>query len=89
MQLRVQLFFILFYNRGLQGGVLKVMKNDPFLVFLAVRVIFPQVFGQVKKWLLLELHGMVRVLLAVACPMDFNLLFDRGHQLRVLKMLLF
>ena len=89
MQLRVQLFFILFYNRGLQGGVLKVMKNDPFLVFLAVRMIFPQVFGQVKKWLLLELHGMVRVLLAVACTMDFNLLFDRGHQLRVLKMLLF
>ena len=89
MQLRVQLFFILFYNRGLQEGVLKVMKNDPFLVFLAVRVIFLQVFGQVKKWLLLELHGMVRVLLAVACTMDFNLLFDRGHQLRVLKMLLF
>ena len=89
MQLRVQLFFILFYNRGLQGGVLKVVKNDPLLVFLAVRVVFPQVFGQVKKWLLLELHGIIRVLLAVACPMDFNLLCDRGHLLGVPKMLLF
>ena len=46
MQLRVQLFFILFYNRGLQEGVLKVMKNDPFLVFLAVRVIFPRFLGR-------------------------------------------
>ena len=33
--------FILFYDRDWQGGVLKLMKNDHFLVFLAVWVLFP------------------------------------------------
>ena len=48
---------------------------------------FPQVFGQVKEWVILELNEMIKVLPAVACSMD-NLLSDRGQQLGVLKMLL-
>ena len=56
------------------------MKNDHFLVFLAVLVLFPQVCGQVKEQLLLELHEMIRVSHAVACPMGFNLFCDRGQQ---------
>ena len=37
------------------------MKNHHFLVFLAVWVFFPQVFRQVKEWIKLKLHEMVRV----------------------------
>ena len=49
---------------------------------------FPQVFGQVKEWLILELHEMIKVPDAVACPVDFNLLCYRGGQQRgVLKLM--
>ena len=41
-----------------------------------------------KEWFKLELQAVISVLLAVACPIDFNLLFDLGQQLGVLKMLL-
>ena len=40
--------FILFYERSWQGGVLKVMKNDDFLVFLAVSVVFPKNLGGLR-----------------------------------------
>ena len=33
---------------------------------------FPQVFGQVKEWPILELPEMIKVSHAVTCPMDFN-----------------
>ena len=36
--------FIFFYDRDWQGGVLKNMKNDNFLVLLTLRVLFPS-FG--------------------------------------------
>ena len=41
--------FILFYDRDMEEGVFKHMKNDHLLVFLAVWVLFPLVFGQVKE----------------------------------------
>ena len=44
--------FILFYDRDVEEGVLKHMKNDHLFVFLAVWVLFPLVFGQVKEWLI-------------------------------------
>ena len=37
--------FILSDDRELQGGVLQIMKNDHFLVFLAVWVLFPKFLG--------------------------------------------
>ena len=40
------LVFILFYERSCQGGVFKIMKNDHFLVFLSVWVLFPEVLGR-------------------------------------------
>ena len=46
--------FLLFYGQSWQGGVLKGMKNDHFLVFLAIWVLF-QVFGQLKERLILEM----------------------------------
>ena len=90
-------YFILFYDKGWQARVFIVIKNDQFLVYLTVWVIFlkfldwlrsgnfPQVFGLVKEWLLLELCGMIRVPHVFSCPMDFNLLCDQGQQSRVLN----
>ena len=40
MELVRQIVF--FYERGEQGGVFKVMKNDHFLLFLAVWVFSPK-----------------------------------------------
>ena len=47
---------------------------------------FSHVLGEVKEWLISKLHEMIRVLLAVACPIDFNSLFGRGQQGGVLKL---
>ena len=46
---------------------------------------FPQAFAQVKEWLILELHGVIRLLYLVTCPVDFNLISDGGQQGGVLK----
>ena len=40
---------LLFYEREGQGGVLKVMKSDHFLVFLAVLVLFPKFLGRKRS----------------------------------------
>ena len=65
------------------------MKNDHFFSIFNRFGHFPQVFGQVREWLILKLHEMIRVLHVGAWPMDFNLLCDQGQQPVVLKMLLF
>ena len=44
---------------------------------------FPQVFGQVKEFLIIELHEMLRV--THAFSIGFNLLCDRVQQEGVLK----
>ena len=41
---------------------------------------FPQVFGQVNEWLILELHEIIRVPDVVAYTMELNLLCDRRQQ---------
>ena len=46
---------------------------------------FFKVFGQVKKWLILELHEMIRVSYAVAYPFFFILLCDYGWHGGVIK----
>ena len=43
--------FILFNERSRQGGVFKVMKNDEFLVLLAIWVIFPKFLGKSRSGL--------------------------------------
>ena len=40
--------FHLFYEGGWQGGVFKIMKNDCFLVFLAVCVLFTKFLGRCR-----------------------------------------
>ena len=46
MQLRAQLFCILFYEQGWQGGVLKVRKNNHLLKFLVVWGLFVKFLGR-------------------------------------------
>ena len=64
----------------------KVIKNDHIFSIFSRLAPYPQVFGQVNEWLIVGLHEMIRVPHVVACPMDFNLLWDRGHQGGVLKL---
>ena len=40
--------FILFYERRWQEGVFKIMKNDSFLVFLAVWVLFLRILIRLR-----------------------------------------
>ena len=63
--------FILFDNPDSQESVLKVMKNDHFFSIFSHLGSFPQVFGEVKEWLMLELHKIIRVSHEVACPIVF------------------
>ena len=48
--------------------MLKFMKNDHFLVLLAIWVLFPKILGQFKEWLMLGLHKTIRVSHEVPCP---------------------
>ena len=86
MQLCFQLFFLLLCDRDWQGGVLKLMKNDHLLVYLAVWVLFPKFLGRLRSKLLLcriiailESHEMIRMLLVFEFPVDLKLLCDRGQ----------
>ena len=86
--------FNLLCDRGQQGGVLNPTKNDQSQVFLAVWVIFPKFFGQVKGWLSKEMHKMVKVSHVVACKLlffcfmiTFLLFYDGGWQGGVFKVI--
>ena len=60
----------------------KVCSNDKEWSFFSIFIplgFYPQVFGQVKEWLIVELREIIRVPHIVACPMNFNLLCDRGQ----------
>ena len=50
--------------------MLKVMKNDHFLVLLSVWVLSPKFLCRLK-WLMLELHKIIRESHVVACPIVF------------------
>ena len=60
---------ILFNEQCWQGGVYKVMKNDHFLKFLVVWVIFPKFLGKLRsslyyncvKWWVLHVHAFPTV----------------------------
>ena len=78
--------FILLYGRDWQGGVFKVMKNVIFFCIFTRFGLFPQFFGQLMEWPILELHEMIRVLRVVACPVGFIWFYDRDWEGGVLKM---
>ena len=52
----------------------KVLMNYHTLVFFNRLGPFPHVLGQVKEWLISQLHEIIRAPHVRACPMDFNLL---------------
>ena len=79
--------FLLLYERNWQEEVLKPMKNDHLLVFSAVWVLFLQVFGQVKEWLMLELHKIIRMSQVVLWSIVSPWFYERGWQRIVLKVL--
>ena len=45
----VVFFFFWSYDQGWPGGMLKPMKNDHILVFLAVWIFFPKFLGRLKS----------------------------------------
>ena len=61
------------------------MKNDLFKIIFSQLGSFLRIFGKVMELLILELHEMIKVLHPVACPMNVNLICDRGQQGRTLK----
>ena len=61
------------------------MENDLFLIIFRQLGSFLRIYGKAKELLILELHEVIKVLHAVACPMNFNLICDRGQQGRTLK----
>ena len=79
--------FILFYDQDGQGGESKVMKNDLFFSIFSHLGPFSLVFGQVKEWLILELHEMIKTSLVVAFPIVFILFHDRDWQEGVFKVM--
>ena len=68
--------FILFYDQDWEGRVFKVMKNKYFFSIFWWLGYFPQVIGQVKEWLMLKLHKIIRVSHANAFTIIFILFYD-------------
>ena len=67
------------------GGSVQSYKEWSFFSIFSRLRLFPQVYGQLKEWLILELREMIRVAHVVALPIDFSLLCDRGQQGGLLK----
>ena len=63
-----------------------LLKINIFNIFSRLGF-FPQVFGQVKKWLMLDLHETIRVFHLVGCPIVFICFSNRDWQGRVLKIM--
>ena len=66
--------------------MLELMKNDQFLVFLAVWVLFPKFLGRLRSGLL-ELHKIIRLSHVVTCPVVFILFYERSYQGGVFKVM--
>ena len=63
------------------------MKNNHlFNIFISFGL-FPQVFGHVNEWPILEFHEMIKVPRLVVCPIVFILFDDREWQGAVLKLM--
>ena len=72
-------FFFILCARFVGRSVQSYEKKSFFRVFSRLGP-FPQVFRQVKEWLILELHEMIRVSLVVASLIVFILFCDWDGQ---------
>ena len=82
--------FNLLCDRVQQGGVVKLMKNNLFLLFLvilAVWVFFPKFLGKLKSGLCSSCKKIRWVSHIVACPIVFILFYERNWQGRVIKVM--
>ena len=61
-------------------------KKSFFSVFIRLDH-FPQVYKQLKEWLILQLDETMRMLHIVACPIVFLLFYERGWQRGVFKVM--
>ena len=77
---------VLCCDRYWQIGLLKLMKNYHIFIFSRFCP-FPQVLGQVNEWPILQLHAMIRLLHAVACPILFILFYEQDWQGGVFKVM--
>ena len=59
MRLKSQLFLFYFMNKIGREGCSNLWKMIIFRAYSCFGLV-PQVFGQVKEWLMLELHKMIR-----------------------------
>ena len=76
MWLCVELFFFVLWAK-LEGGVFKITKNDIFFIVFSSLGTFPQVFKQIKGWIMSELQKVLHV---VASPIVFILFYEEGWQ---------
>ena len=78
--------FILLCDLGRSAGrsAHTYQKRSLFNIFRRLGL-FIQVFGQVKEWLLLELHKMIKLAPILACPILLILLCDLGRHEVALK----
>ena len=79
-------FYFVFLTKVVREECSKLWKKIFYSVFSRLDP-FPQVFRQVKKCLVLQLHEIVRVVHEVACPIVFILIYDRYWQGEVLKIM--
>ena len=77
------LYFVLWAR--LAGRSVQSYKEWAFFSIFSRLGLYPQVFGQVKKWLIVGFREIGQVPHIVACLIDFNLRCDRGQQDGVLK----
>ena len=67
------ILFILFHKQSWHGEMFKTIKIESFFSVFSRLDSFPQVFGQVKGWLMLEFQKMRRVSHEVAFSIFFIL----------------
>ena len=70
--------FLLFHDRDWQGVLLKLYEKWSFVSIFCCLVPFPQVFGQVKMWLMLELQKIIRMSHAVSFSIVSPRFYERG-----------
>ena len=71
----------------LAGRSAQTYEECSNLRIISLLGLFLQLLGQVKKWLILELHKMIRMSRAVAYLIIFILLCDLGQQKAVFKLM--
>ena len=77
-------YFVLWSSLAAERSVQNYEKWSFFSIFSRLDP-FPHVFVQVKGWLILKLHEMIRVAHLVAFLRVFNLLYAQTWQERVFK----